>query len=183
MKGRALPATFIVLPVQGIAGVVALFYEPKGILAAIIALLIILGVAVGVPLVVIRRVLNASLWQALRAWLLPTLLVPALMVPLTFFVIKPLFCEAFKIPANSMAPTILGKHLTDVCPTCGRPAFGSPPQNHEYPYEPLMICEGFHVHTAKTTSDKGEGDRVLAMKILRPRRWDLSCFVIQEIPR
>ena len=78
-----------------------------------------------------------------------------------------------------MCPTILGNHVTDVCPTCGKPAFGSPPLGDDYTEDPdgrLMICENFHVHTSKTTSKKGNEDRILAMKPLRPRRWDVIVF-------
>jgi signal peptidase I len=75
-----------------------------------------------------------------------------------------------------MAPTFLGEHLTVACPTCGKPAFGSPPQDHEYPDERLMICEAFHVHKSKTASNLGDADHFLATKFLRPRRWDVIAF-------
>jgi len=75
-----------------------------------------------------------------------------------------------------MAPSLLGEHLTVACPTCSKPAFGSPPSGIEYPDERPMICEGFHVHTSKTISKRSDADHFLVAKFLRPRRWDLIAF-------
>ncbi|MGA2253161.1 MAG: signal peptidase I [Thermoguttaceae bacterium] len=173
--GRALLVALIVYFGQTSFGVASVLYEPKAFVQAIAALIAV-GVVIGLPVVVIRRILQVSWWQAFRVWL-PTQAVSLIFgLLLVFLVIRPFFCEAFKIPTNSMAPTILGVHLTDVCPTCGKAAFGSPPREHDYPHEPLMICEGFHVHPSKTASEPSDGDRILVMKILRPRRWDLIAF-------
>ncbi len=176
--GRALLVLVIALFGQAAFWVASLYYGPTAPHAAIALALFATGAVIGLPVVVIRGILKASWSQALGAWL-PTLLANLFGVLLALLVVRPFLVEAFFVPTNSMCPTILGRHVTDVCPTCGKPAFGSPPPRDGYPEPPdghLMICEGFHVHASKSASETSDGDRVLVMKILRPRRWDVIAF-------
>ena len=43
------------------------------------------------------------------------------------FLLRTFVYEAFVVPTNSMAPTLLGEHLEARCPDCGSPTYGSPP--------------------------------------------------------
>jgi len=170
--GRAFLATVVMLIGQSIAAVASSAYEPTSRGSAIILAVIALGCSIGLSVLVIQVVLRSSSWQAFRAWL-PTLLVAAVGLSLVFLVIRPFLCQAFIASTNSMAPTILGNHLTGVCPTCGKLAFGTPPRDPQGLEERPMICESFHVHASKTASNLSHGDRFLVTKFLRPRRWDL----------
>ncbi|MEX0867859.1 MAG: signal peptidase I [Pirellulales bacterium] len=97
-----------------------------------------------------------------------------------YIVWKPFVSEAFVIPTNAMAPTLLGLHQEDACPECGSIAYFSRPEpilpEREQP--PInMICERFHVHPAPSTSKPIDvGDRIVVAKYLKPRRWDLIVF-------
>ena len=174
--GRALLVTLIVFISQTGFAVASLIYVPKTPLQGILGGMLALGVAIGLPVALILIILQASWWQAFRAWL-PTLLVNLFGFLLALLVIRPFLFEGFQAVANSMAPTILGQHVTDVCPTCGKPAFGSPPsRDHAFPDGQPMICEQFHVHPSTTASPLDKEDRFLVMKTLRPRRWDLIAF-------
>jgi len=95
-------------------------------------------------------------------------------------------CEAFVIPTNSMAPTLLGEHLEAPCPRCGAPAFGPwieggrrlPPEGWQ------MICskEMKSVYVANPPKIRGGGDRMLVCKLLKPKRWDLIAFRYPQDP-
>jgi signal peptidase I len=88
--------------------------------------------------------------------------------------------EAFLIPTNAMAPTLLGEHWESPCPKCGAPAFGSPPLTGR-PVPPdglVMICskEFRTVYVTTEPMPVVYGDRILVCKLLPPKRWDLIVF-------
>lgn len=140
------------------------------------ALLLLVG-SVGLPCIVIMSVFRTSPWRALQAWL-PTLLTGIAGPMLADVVIRPYLVEAFVIPSNAMAPTLLGDHWVGNCVECGSPAFASPVPDYALRHEPLMICrDNFHVmEPTDYTEQVYGGDRILAAKFLRPRRWDLAVF-------
>ncbi|HEX3598728.1 MAG TPA: signal peptidase I [Lacipirellulaceae bacterium] len=89
--------------------------------------------------------------------------------------------EAFVVPTNSMAPTILGEHLEAPCPNCGAPAYGLRPRGEHASILPdgvQMICsqELRTVVVKKPPSARYPGDRIVVCKQLAPKRWDLIAF-------
>jgi signal peptidase I len=96
------------------------------------------------------------------------------------FVERAYIYEAFSIPTNSMAPTLLGEHLEAPCPRCGAPAYGPrmeagrqlPPEGWQ------MICskEMKSVYVTNPPKIEGGGDRMFVCKLLKPKRWDLIAF-------
>ena len=94
--------------------------------------------------------------------------------------------EAFKIPTNSMAPTVLGKHWEAPCPRCGSPAFCTPEAEHmgasNYPV--LMICsrELRSCRVANPSHMEYPGDRIVVTKFIHPQRWDVIVFRLPEDP-
>jgi signal peptidase I len=124
----------------------------------------------------------------LRAFIatIPYAVAPWLMALVAVYGIRPFVYEAFSIPTNAMAPTILGDHWEAPCPRCGAPAYGSP-------LEPGMpapssgftaICskEMRSVFVSKLPKEKHEGDRILVCKLITPKRWDLMVFRYPEDP-
>ncbi len=152
-----------------------------------VLLLLVLGylvVTVVLPFVVVASLFKTSLLRTAQAWL-PTIAASAITLTFIFFVLRPYFVEAFKISANSMAPTLLGKHWRGTCPVCGNPAYCSPvPVEYAVRKPPLMICQGnFHVNSVVANDvEVFAGDRILAAKFLHPRRWDLVVFRYPEEP-
>jgi signal peptidase I len=133
---------------------------------------------------VVQSILHTSVRKAILAWV-PTLLATASAWVLAFAVIRPFLFEAFAVPTNAMAPTIVGRHLRGTCPSCGEVAFVSPrPASFPALEQDLGICAS--CMRASEVLVAGErvfpGDRLLAAKFLRPRRWDMIVFRNPEDP-
>jgi signal peptidase I len=96
------------------------------------------------------------------------------------FIERAFVYQAFVIPTNSMAPTLLGNHVEAPCPRCGAPAYGSRLEaGRQLPPEGLqMICskEMKSVLVANPPKSFGDGDRMFVCKLLKPKRWDLIAF-------
>ena len=136
-----------------------------------------------VTCLLIARVFDATFGQAFRAWLV-TLVSMSLFVALWMLAMRPYVLEAFTTPANSMAPTLLGRHWASVCPTCGKPCYRTPddPTYMDREVEP-MICEAFHIHEiADPNREVIPSDRFIVAKYLRPHRWDMVVFRYPEDP-
>jgi signal peptidase I len=143
-----------------------------------------LTVWLGGTVAMIRWMFRTRTSRAVVAWL-TTLLASSVASAVVYLVVKPYCFEAHKVPTNSMAPTIIGTHCLGTCPQCGQPAIYS--ANHlldRYEDPVLMICQAhFHVSEVKDLSQqKIGGDRIIAAKFLRPRRWDLITFRLPEEP-
>ena len=115
----------------------------------------------------------------------------ALILALIF---RAFFIEAFIIPTGSMAPTLLGEHVTFVCPHCGwqfdyglhpRPGHAAPwavPQQVTCPACRLSFDVRLDAVAPRS------GDRISVHKWpylpgLGPRRWDVIVFVDPANPR
>ena len=99
---------------------------------------------------------------------------------------KSYLTEAFKISANSMAPTLYGYRAEAVCPKCGGPAVKTLPQDEEDfdafrgGPEPCIRC-------GTPTKFAGNGDdlppdRIMIEKLGEPERWELAVFRSPEDP-
>jgi signal peptidase I len=133
---------------------------------------------------VVQTMLNTTLGKAILAWL-PTLLAWGATLGLGLFLVRPYLFEAFSVPTNAMAPTILGRHEIGTCPSCGGPAYVSAASpGARSPREEPGIC-GRCLRASTVTVTGGQvfsGDRVIAAKFLYPRRWDLIVFLSPEDP-
>ena len=126
---------------------------------------------------IISRLFQLRTLRACKAWL-PTLLASAIVIAFTHLVIRPVLFEAFYLPTNAMAPTLLGYHWRGVCPECGESSFCSPMQERlAAKGQVRMVCLNFH-NVATTPEDMTvhSSDRILVAKFLTPRRWDLIVF-------
>lgn len=153
--------------------------------ASIVAWFVQAGLWGSVSVLAISSIIRIPVARSIKV-ALPTFLAPAATLMLTVYLFKPFVFDAFVVPASSMAPTILGRHLSSVCEECGAPRYGGISPNSPMPDENTefdMICENFHV-TASPTPDKQvySGDRVLVSKFRKPKRWDLVVFKIPFEP-
>lgn len=127
---------------------------------------------------VVQRAFRVSLGQAFQIWL-PTLVSTLVFGIASIFFVVPYLVEAFKVPTNSMAPAILGRHLTGDCPLCGGRAIlpASSVENGALP-EDLAICTACRRVSSIPipTGPIQSGDRLLVSKPLAPRRWDIIVY-------
>jgi len=180
---RVVFATSIVIILQVALNVLFLFISPSSDAQSIVLGLVELAAAVVVPCAVISAVFKARFLRALQAWL-PTLLATVTTLAVALLVLRPFLYEAFVVPTNAMAPTLVGQHWKGICPECGKPNYCSPrDERYGTADPPLMICDNFHV-TKASNIDKTvhAGDRFMVAKFLTPRRWDLVVFQYPEEP-
>ncbi len=148
----------------------------------IVGLAIVLG-ALFVTWKIVQRVFRTSLGRAVLAWL-PTLLTIPLVLLVAWLVVQPFLLEAYLIPTNSMAPTIVGNHMETRCPRCGSALFVSATEPYVRQDEDLGICTQC-LQASIVKVPEGEpltGDRIIAFKPLAPRRWDLIVFRLPSDP-
>jgi signal peptidase I len=180
---RVVLATAIVIILQVAINVLFLFISPSSDAQSIVLGLVELTAAVIVPCAVISTVFKTRFLRAVQAWL-PTILATIATLAFALLVLRPFLFEAFVVPTNAMAPTLVGQHWEGTCPECGRPNYCSPrDERYGIPDPPLMICDNFHV-TEASDIDKTvhSGDRFMVAKFLTPRRWDLVVFQYPEEP-
>jgi signal peptidase I len=134
---------------------------------------------------VIARVFRLRFWRAVQAWL-PTLLSVVVTLPLLLGLVRPFLVEAFTVPTNSMAPTLLGRHCNGTCEVCGSTTYGTPMEEYERSFSHGIntICgKCFHMASDQPVAGPVYGrDRFLVSKFLKPRRWDLVVFRYPEDP-
>jgi signal peptidase I len=132
---------------------------------------------------VVQWILHTSVRKAILAWL-PTLLATAAGWVLGFAIVRPFLFEAFAVPTNAMAPTIVGRHLKGTCPSCGGVAYVSARPDSAALEQDLGICgtcmRALEIPVAGEQAFPG--DRLVAAKFLRPRRWDLIVYRSPEEP-
>jgi signal peptidase I len=140
----------------------------------------------GLTCLVYAKVLRTTMRQAAVAWL-PTLIPGATLIAITFCVVRPWLFEPFKTPANSMAPTILGRHWEAPCPRCGSPAYCSPEDNRvSISGRPVpMVCskERRQCEVVDPPHTVHSRDRFIVCKYLQPKRWDVIVFRLPEDPK
>ena len=106
------------------------------------------------------------------------------------FIFRAFFIEAFIIPTGSMAPGLLGRHITVVCPHCGQefdcgPGYGEENARTGFRAPRAAFCPNCHASIALAEAKVTEksGDRILVHKwpfvLGGPfglRRWDVIVF-------
>ncbi|MGC4031760.1 MAG: S26 family signal peptidase [Tepidisphaeraceae bacterium] len=118
------------------------------------------------------------------------------------FIFRCFVVEAFVIPTGSMAPTLMGAHLSYRCPDCGyRFTAGFPDQDDNFSVPEVaektysIICPNCGLRLPRSLpSDKENdadspavryGDRILVMKYLYllapPKRWDVVVFKTPDV--
>lgn len=126
--------------------------------------------------VTIATCFHLPMWRTIQTYLGIVAMIPA-RVLLLGFVFNACFAEVYTTPTTSMAPTILPKHWTAPCPVCARPATCAVQERPSRKGE-LMICDRFHQTTIREfVLEPHSGDRFVAAKFLKPRRWDIALFV------
>jgi signal peptidase I len=134
---------------------------------------------------VVKAILRGSVWKGVFAMLLAAIFValPAVIV------LKEFVLDSFRAPTLSMAPTLLGWHWVAKCPHCGGRFFlrANLAGNQQPPPEnpPFGICEQcLKAGTAGPHSDEiFQPDRFVALKFLKPRRWDVvTVWTVGEAP-
>lgn len=150
--------------------------------------LLVLIATVLVQCLIISKAFQTGKFASLKVWLV-TLLVAPISLTLAAFIIKPFVYEAFVIPTNGMAPTILGANWLNTCPECGAHNYRTPlvarDASANFRQRPavqqLAICDNFHVtEYSDTEKQVGSSDRIMVAKFLSPRRWDLIVFESPE---
>ena len=123
---------------------------------------------------------KVSILRALRTWTPRLINTPAWSL-FALLIVRPFLFEAFFMPTNGMAPTLLGHHWVGTCAECDSPAYCPPPfmiNPLELEQSEEMICrDNFHVSLIPPDSDRVfNGDCVLVAKFVKPKRWDLVVF-------
>jgi signal peptidase I len=136
-----------------------------------------IALSIALSLVVISRILRVSLRKSIIVWL-PVILVTAFNLGVAFLIIRPYVLEGFITSSNSGAPTLVGPHVTAVCPRCGGSLIipWNEPGAVGYGVElPLGICASClqTAHMQPIDPTVRTGDRFISNKLLAPRRWDL----------
>lgn len=132
-------------------------------------------------LVAARYILESHWWQAVVIYIAQSAVAAACLVAMKLLVL-----EAFIVPTNPMAPTILGHHFVGRCPECGgnvivtasRDAYGEP--------EPIQqgICDECWSSQLVEVDYRmrHSGDRIVSSKLEQPRRFDVVVYVLPEPP-
>lgn len=136
---------------------------------------------------IIKWIMQTPIWRAFSTWL-ASLIPSVAMLAFTFLVIRPYMLEAFVIPTFAMAPTLVGWHKNATCPHCGQTLLipNPDPEEMSRPGEPnpLGICSHcFQASRSDAPSlDIVTADRIIANKLLSPRRWDIIVFRFPRDP-
>ncbi|HLW68042.1 MAG TPA: S26 family signal peptidase, partial [Gemmataceae bacterium] len=190
---RALAAvlTSRVIALAGLAIFVGLprLLNPGNLDLKIIALLAAAGLEVIGSWLVIKAIVKSSIGGAMFCWLISVVPAAGVMV-LMHFVGAPYMLEFFSVPANSMAPTVVGWHYDGICPQCGQTCFVSAPDPEGNDTsisreDNLAICSACRQTSELKNSMRQvlDPDRICVNKLLRPRRWDIIEFRFPPNPQ
>lgn len=157
-------------------GAAALWLFPRGAREIELLNVVFFLVLVYVGMKVVSKAFGLTTKQTFKAWFVMTFGNGVVVYALVFFLVRPFLVEGFVIPTNSMSPTIPGYHYRGKCPTCGSVAYGDDHGSIEDSC--FMICEKFHTFesTVQPDSTRQPPSRILGLKFIAPRRWDIVVF-------
>ena len=184
--GRITRLAIVVFSVQAVSILVRLLCLELSFAIQATVLLVAGLVELVFPFYVLRRSFQTKISKTLQLWL-PTLASSGIVL-ICLVLTKRYVLEAFVVPSNSMAPTIIGGPLLGVCPDCGATNYHRtvPPNAVRPPEGFVAICENFHSTTSNLASHnemvKAANDRFCVNKLLRPDRWDIIAFRIPSQP-
>src|SRR5688500_16411521 len=146
-----------------------------------------------VAIMLIRRIMKASSFgRAALAWLF-FFGVQLLLIALVFGLIRPFVSESFVVPTNSMAPTIIGRHVKVLCPACRAEGamivsiLFDPEEFAMQQRQPMPgVCTQCGERQMKIDLPPGStvagGDRILVNKLVSPKRWEVAAFRTADPP-
>ena len=189
---RACAVVFVTSVLGALNLLVALVLETQlNAVASGYVSLAILGIGILVLFgmwLLIQQVLGATFGRSILIWLLHV----AAVAPLTVVIVialKAFIMQAYVMPTNSMAPTIIGYHHEKTCPHCqGNVIMPAPEPNFAHFWPEGQEMEGICVSCRKTSKHVAAKaapltpDRILVTKLAAPERWDLLVFRYPEEP-
>lgn len=195
--GRAMAVPFVVVllavPIGGVMAIAITLAQQSVPTNPIATLVAERTVSFGLSLAAVALLFRGTWRQRLIATA-AMVAVNYAMVGITSLIVKPYLAESYRIPTNSMAPTILGRHWSAPCPRCGAPAYCSFPDRYDWvdPAGILMICSREYrtcrvqldqsALSAASRQEASSGDRILVNKLLMPRRWEVAVFRYPDDP-
>jgi signal peptidase I len=136
-----------------------------------------------IAVLIIQLFLQTSFWRAGLVWLFGVI-ASAAGLALALLVVRVYVMEAFIVPTNAMAPTLIGWHKTATCPHCGQTMIVPAPSPEDranalqMPPDKLGMCSNCFKsgEPVDTSSDTLSPDRFMVNKLLTPQRWDIIVF-------
>ena len=180
---RVIVATVVVILLQMALELALRLAPPISASQSIFLDLAVIAAVVIIPCCVIMRVFKTRFLQAFQSWL-PTLLAPLVMIAIALLLLRPFLYEAYVVPTNAMAPTLLGDHWQGTCPKCSADNYCSPLDERYGPKDRAwMICDNFHAAQVLHPDERVRPrDHLLVAKFLAPRRWDVVVFDYPDDP-
>jgi signal peptidase I len=192
--GRALLASLtlvaislLLLPASFWVGMAS--SEEVGIYAGLLAPVALLIAQLFINWFIIKVFFQTTLPRAIAIWsmtLIPSIIFGVVLIyPLKLFV-----AEAYVVPTNAMAPSIVGYHHESTCPHChGTLIFSAPEPGQEDFLPPEEERQGICVACRKVSTQRlgklpvHSPDRILVNKLLTPERWDVIIFRYPPDPK
>jgi signal peptidase I len=145
-----------------------------------------------IAIMLIQRIMRASFGRAALAWLF-FFGAQLLLIALVLGFIRPFVSEAFSVPTNSMAPTIIGRHVTVRCPACraeGTMIASAPFDHEDFAIQQWQPMSGVCTQCGERQMDidlprqfsVARGDRILVNKLVSPKRWEVAAFRTVDPP-
>lgn len=180
--GRAVIATLVIgmtnlLILLGTLGFESL--APRNALGIELACLLVQGL---VASLVIRAIMRTTFARAILVWLASIVGAITALI-LLFLIVKTYALEAFVVPTNNMAPTVVGWHTKTACPHCQGVLImprASPEDREQFVVQETTV--GICTSCMQTSDIKRPDgtlqtpDRIAVNKLLAPRRWDVIAF-------
>jgi signal peptidase I len=143
------------------------------------------GVVVGTlgSWLLLKWLFHTGFGRAILVWLIGLIAIPVNLVGV-YLLVKPFLSDAYGVPANSCAPTLVGPHQLGVCPNCGGDLMLRYDPEWNDPLEKdLGICKSC-MRSGEAGGDmtRHAPDMFLCNKLLKPRRWDLVVFTLPREP-